>query len=166
MERAANKAAALATFKDYRGRKAANTIRRQDTDLDLFAHYLESIRVPMADFANDPGAWRGITWGIVEGFVKWQLLNGYAVDSVNVRLSTVKTYAQLALKAGALDISDYSMIRTVKAYSQNEKKRIDEGCFHLEMALIRLGHTKGGEPWPSIFATDIFSNSWISTRKK
>src|SRR5689334_9637181 len=111
---AANRAAARDTFSDYRSRKAKNTTRRQDADLQLFADYLESAGVPVGDFATDPAAWQGITWGLVEGFIRWQLLNGYAVDSVNVRLSTVKQYAQLALKAGALPVSEYAMIRTVK----------------------------------------------------
>lgn len=52
-----------------------------------------------SDLARDPNAWRGVTWGLVEGFVKWQLRRGYSVGSVNVRLSTVKTYCKLALKA-------------------------------------------------------------------
>src|SRR5688500_2230879 len=122
---AANQAAALATFTDYRTRKAPNTIRRQDADLQLFADYLKATGVPVGNLAEDPPAWLGITWGLVEGFVKWQLLQGYAVDSVNVRLSTVKQYAQLALKAGALDVAEYAMIRTVKGYSHKEKPNID-----------------------------------------
>ena len=123
---AANKHAARAVFADYRSRKAANTIRRQDADLALFAQYLQSAGVPTGDFASDPQTWRGVTWGLVEGFVRWQLLNGYSVASVGVRLSTVKAYAQLALRAGVLDVSEYAMLRTVKAYSQKESKRIDE----------------------------------------
>jgi integrase len=122
---AANQAAARATFTDYRTRKAPNTIRRQDADLQLFADYLKAAGVPAGNLSEDPLAWQGITWGLVEGFVKWQLLEGYAVDSVNVRLSTVKQYSQLALKAGALDVSEYAMIRTVKGYSHKEKPNID-----------------------------------------
>lgn len=121
----ANQAAARATFTDYRTRKAPNTIRRQDADLALFADYLKAARLPAGDLATDPRAWLGITWGLVEGFIKWQLLQGYAVDSVNVRLSTVKQYAQLALKAGALPVNEYAMIRTVKGYSHKEKPNID-----------------------------------------
>ena len=122
---AANKAAARQVFMDYRTRKAKNTIRRQDADLQLFADYLKSANLPVGDLSTDPKAWQGMTWGLIEGFVKWQLLEGYAVDSVNVRLSTVKQYAQLALKAGALDVSEYAMIRTVKGYSHKEKPNID-----------------------------------------
>jgi integrase len=123
---AANKAAARAVFIDYRTRKAANTTRRQDADLALFAEYLKSAGLHAGNFATDPKAWQGIMWGVVEGFVKWQLLNGYAVESVNVRLSTIKTYARLALKAGALDVSEYAMIRTVQGYGFKEAKRVDE----------------------------------------
>lgn len=122
---AANKTAARQLFIDYRSCKAKNTIRRQDADLHLFADYLRTAKVSVGDFSADPKAWQAITWGLVEGFVKWQLLEGYAVDTVNVRLSTVKQYAQLALKAGALDVSEYAMIRTVKGYSHKEKTSID-----------------------------------------
>lgn len=100
---AANDAAARHVFSDYCQRKAANTIRCQDADLALFAQYLNDAGVDTGNLSTDPTAWRGITWGIVEGFSRWQLLKGYAVDSVNVGLSTVKSYAQLALRAGVLD---------------------------------------------------------------
>lgn len=122
---AANKAEARAVFVDYRTCKAANTTRRQDADLALFAEYLKSGGLPAGNFAEDPKAWQGITWGFVEAFVKWQLLKGYAIESVNVRLSTIKTYARLALKAGALDVSEYALIRTVQGYGFKEAKRVD-----------------------------------------
>jgi len=122
----ANVHAARAVFTDYRTRKAKNTTRRQDADLALFAQYLQEIGLSAGNFGEDPKAWQGITRGLVEGFVKWQLLKGYAVESVNVRLSTIKTYAKLALRAGALDVSEYAMLRTVQGYGHKEGKRIDE----------------------------------------
>jgi len=99
--KAANDAAARHTFQDYRSRKAKNTIRRQDADLALFIRYLAEVaQVEVGDLAEKPEAWAGITWGLVEGFVKWQLQKGYSVGSVNVRLSTIRTYASMAQKAG------------------------------------------------------------------
>lgn len=124
--RAANTIAAQSVFIDYKSRKAANTLRRQVNDLALFADYLHAAGLNVGSFDQDPQAWRGITWGLVEGFARWQLQQGYAVASANVRLATVKTYARLALKAGALDQADYAMITTVKGYSRKESKRIDE----------------------------------------
>lgn len=122
----ANQAAAKGTFTDYQARKADNTNRRAAADLALFAAFLRSAGLTPGDLQTDPAAWHGITWGLVEAFTRWQLLEGYAVGSVNVRLATVKTYAGLALKAGEISPADYALIMTVKGYSHKETKRIDE----------------------------------------
>jgi integrase len=123
---AANEQAARAVFVDYRSRRADNTIRRQDADLALFAEYLNDAGVTAGNFSEDPRAWRGVTWGLVEGFVKWQLIRGYAVASVNVRLSTVKGYASLAHKAGQLDPTEAALISTVRGYKHAEVRHIDD----------------------------------------
>jgi hypothetical protein len=76
---AANEAAALSVFADYRCQKAENTIRRQGVILASFSDYLAQVagEVPTSEaLASDPEAWRGVTWGLVDGFVKWLLLNG------------------------------------------------------------------------------------------
>jgi integrase len=127
---AANEAAALSAFSDYRARKAANTIRRQDADLGTFAEYLAQAAsgdAPTGEaLIGDPQAWHGITWGLVDGFAKWLLVRGYAVGTVNLKLSTVKTYAKLAAKAGVLDAQELAMIRAVAGYSRKEGKRVNE----------------------------------------
>jgi len=125
---AANAAAARHAFTDYRQRKSANTLRAHDTDLALFADFLRAFghAVEGAALAADPGAWHGVTWGLVEGFVRWQLQQGYAIASVNRRLSTVKKYAALAAKAGALDTTERALIRDVAGYSHKEAKKVDE----------------------------------------
>ena len=122
----ANHAATRNIFQDYQTRKSKNTLRRQVTDLALFATYLHGAGLPLSDFSKDPKAWRGVTWGLVEGFARWQLQSGYAVSSVNVRMATVKSYAKLALKAGSLDATEFAMIKAVQGYSFKEGKRIDE----------------------------------------
>jgi integrase len=126
---AANQAAASAVFVDYRSRKAGNTVRRQDADLVTFAEYLAQAAgrdAPTGEaLATTPEAWSGITWGLVEGFAKWMLLEGYAVGTVNLKLSTVKTYAKLAAKAGAVSPQELALIRSVSGYSHREGKRLD-----------------------------------------
>lgn len=126
----ANGHAAQAAFGDYQTRKADNTLRRQRADLALFADFLAVAGIPDAPTGDDlystPDAWRGVTWGLVEGWRNWMLQQGYSVGSVNVRLSTVKTYAKLAAKAGTLEPTDLAMIRTVGGYSHREGKRVDE----------------------------------------
>lgn len=137
----ANGYAARSAFSDYRARRADNTLRRQDADLALFAEYLADVGIKDApegqDLAGSPAAWQGITWGLVAGWARWQLSKGYAVASVNVRLSTVRTYAKLAAKAGALDAQELALIRTVEGYSRKEAKRINE-----RRDVARLGRKK------------------------
>lgn len=124
---AADGAASRYVFADYRARKSANTIRRHDDELALFARCLDAIGVSTGDFAADPDAWRGVTWGLVTVFQQWLLSQGYAVSSVNVRVSTIKTYAKLAFRAGTIDQTTYALIQAVTGYSRKEQKRVDEG---------------------------------------
>ena len=134
---AADQAAARYAFTDYRARKSANTIRRHDDELALFTRFLASIEIAAGDFATDPDAWRGVTWGLVTAFQQWLLQLGYAVSSVNVRVSTIKSYARLAFKTGAIDQTTYALIQTVNGYSRKEQKRVDEG-----RTIVRIGNKK------------------------
>jgi integrase len=141
----ANGHAAQGVFVDYLSRKSDNTIRSQAASLTRFADYLDrigesigqSFGADMAAFAEavaafpdsptpDPDAWVGISWGLVEGFRNWMVQEGDAVSTINARLSAVKTYARLAMKAGALTPEEYAVIRTVAGYSQKEAKRVNE----------------------------------------
>ena len=126
--KAANHIAAKHALAHYRDGKAGNTLRRQDADLALFADFLQSMDIATDGpaLASDPTAWRGMTWGLVAGFVQWMLQAGYATGSVNVRLSTVKTYAKLASKSDALDKLEYLQIKDVSGYSRKERKHVDE----------------------------------------
>lgn len=127
--RAADHHAAGAIFADYISRKAKNTVKAQMFDLAVFADYLAAagVLVDAAALQTTPSAWQGMTWGIVEGFVKWQLQAGHAVASLNRRLSTVKVYAKLAAKAGAINAQDLALIKTVAGYSPKEAKRVNAG---------------------------------------
>lgn len=123
---AADRAAARALFRDYRARRAPETVRRQDADLACFAQYLISAQAgPIGAFADDPFAWAAISWGLIAGFVAWQIQQGYAVGSVNVRLATVKAYAKLATQAGALSADAYALIALVPGYRRAEGLRLD-----------------------------------------
>ncbi len=123
---AASNAAARHSFLTYQERKAEETLRRQRADLDLFSEFLYNFGLRTLNFYTDPEAWSGITWGLVEGFIKWQIEKGYAVPSINIRISTIKTYARLAMQSGNLLPQEYALIKSIKSYSQQEKRRIDE----------------------------------------
>ncbi len=123
---AANEAGARHIFEDHTARKADNTIRRKVADLALFETFLQSAGIPAVGLYDDPGAWRGVTWGIVEAFRNWQLQQGYAIGSINGRLSTVRTYAKIAARAGAISAEESILIASVQGYANKEAKHIDE----------------------------------------
>ncbi len=101
-------------------------------ELEIFRQYAESQTGSLtiiygAHYCQHvPAAWRGVTWGLVEGFVKWLLTQGYSLASVNNRLSAVKVYARLAAKAGMIPPTEQALIREVRGYGRTEGKRVDE----------------------------------------
>lgn len=123
---AANDSAARYTFTDHTDRKADNTIRRKRADIALFETFLHDVHIPAHDLFDNPEAWRGVTWGIVKAFAEWQLTKGYAVTSINGRLSTVRTYAKLAAQAGAITAEESILIAGVKGYDSKEARHIDD----------------------------------------
>lgn len=126
----ANNAAEQNVFLDYTSRKAANTVKAQRFDLAVFSDYLTAAGIPDAPDADrlqtSPNAWYGVSWGLIEGFVKWQLQEAYSTGSINRRLSTCKAYVKLAAKAGVISAQEMALIRTVSGYGQKEAKRINE----------------------------------------
>lgn len=123
---AANHAARKVVFSKYREQLSKHTRRRQDSDLNVFGDYLRTIGLTPGDMVNDPQAWESVTWGLLEAFKRWMLQQGYAVSTVNIRLTTARVYAALAVKAGVLHESDLPMIRFVKGYACKEATLIDE----------------------------------------
>lgn len=141
--RAANRAASKHVFADYRDGKAANTIRAQSASLALFSEYLADVLpdIPTPEpeaLASEPPAWHGVTWGLVAGFRKWMLERGYAVGAVNVRLSHVRVYAELAMKAGTIEPTENILIQAVNGYGQGEGANVDE-----KRELAGLGTRRG-----------------------
>jgi integrase len=107
----------------------AEYAQSQQTPLPIIyaAHYCQ----------HQPAAWQGVTWGLVEGFVKWLLNQGYSLASVNNRLSAVKVYARLAAKAGVIPPTEHALIGEVRGYGRTEGKRVDE-----VRSKVRVGNKK------------------------
>ncbi len=122
----ANTIAQRGAFEEKQQRQAENTRRRYQWDLACFAAYLQTAGLVVGDLYSDPGAWRGVTWGMVKGFVQWQLQQGYAMRSVNVRLSTVRVFAGLAAQANVISAEELALIRTVQGFRRIEARNIDE----------------------------------------
>lgn len=123
----ANAYASQNVFAEYQQRRAKNTLLRQGHDLHCFSTYLADAGIALSgkDLMSNPQAWQGITFGLVEGYVRWQLVQGYAINSINVRLTTVKVYCRMATKAGALTTNEHMLIRMVQGFRQKEGRNID-----------------------------------------
>lgn len=114
-------------FMDVQLGKSYNTRRRYRNDLELFSQYLEEagLDLPVDNLLEDPGSWEPITYGLVKGFMHWQLKKGYAVSSCNVRLFTVRKFCGLAFEAGAIDNETLALIERVKGFNPKETRNID-----------------------------------------
>jgi integrase len=122
----ADAAASRHIFEDYRSRKSPATRESQAYDLLAFERFLaDALATPVTGLVSDPECWRGITWGIVRTFVVWQIDAGFAIGTINRRLSTIKTYAKLAAQAGALTPDALVLIRSVQGYGHKEGQRVN-----------------------------------------
>jgi integrase len=134
-------------LESYLERKSKETIRRQYWDLKIFAAYLEAGNIDVTGIVLELpkwqeeklslGAWEHVTYGIVQGFVRWQLTQGFAIGSINVRLSTIKTYCKLASLSGFLSQDELAKIRLVEGFRHKEGRNADES-----RKITRLGNKK------------------------
>lgn len=151
---AADEAAAHHLFHENWNRLSPQTTRRHEGDLALFAMYLGDVRAidPSsvvsigARLPYQPDAWRNTTWGLVQGFVEWQLNRGFAIGSINVRLATVKRYCKLAMTAGALDPGVFQRISTIRGFGGMAARNVDAHRAEQQIP-TRIG-AKKAEPTP------------------
>jgi len=117
-------------FTDYLKRKSPGTIAAQQSDLKHFFDFLQKQNYAnhvtcLDDLRFRSAAWATITYPIVQSFIDQQLEAGRAISSINRCLSTIKTYAKLAAKAGQLAAGEYALISCITGYSPTHAKRID-----------------------------------------
>jgi len=134
-------------FERWRMETAKNTLRRKAAACDKYAEYIDFIgekteqaairqeALRIAAFGEalrdsnaelDASVWCSLTFGLVEGFQGWLLNQGYSIGTVNNRISTIRSFAELAFTAGCLDHETYLMISSVKGIGRKGAQRIDE----------------------------------------
>ena len=125
---AANQQAAAHVFTDYERRLDPNTLARQTDDLAHFCLYLqeeEDILLSPATLMLSPASWSGMTHGLLRSFRDWMVDDGYAIGTVNLRLSTVRTRARLAASAGAISAQEQALMALVHGYTFAEGQNVD-----------------------------------------
>jgi integrase len=135
---AANAAADKTAFSRYQQRRPESTLQAQRADLQRFAAYLAAVELQVdgAELYSSPAAWHGMTHGLVEGFISWQLQQGFAVSSVNRALSTVKLYVRLC--NGSISPAESAQIKAVTGIAHKDRRHVDE-----RRETTRKGNKKG-----------------------
>lgn len=127
MGRVADEEARQRLLMDYQQKLTEQTLRRHRADLALFQRYLfEVTHTDIGDLYGNIQNWQGVSWGLVYNFSSWMLEQGYAIGSVNVRLSTVKKYVELAYAASVLPLETAFAVKGIKLYNENVGRNIDE----------------------------------------
>ena len=122
---AANAAASANIFETYLIRKAANTQTRHIKELKNFSSFLSGIGYANKGMTT-PDEWQGITFGLIEGYQRYMLQQGYSVNSTNQTIYIIKAYAGLAGKAGYIDFVELAKIKEVKGFKAGETIHIDQ----------------------------------------
>jgi integrase len=122
----ANLVARQSLLAEYRQSKSQQTLRRQRADIALFEAFLITAGSQIDGLHEELSKWKCVTWGLIKAFNLWQLEQGYATGSINVRLATVKSYCQLAMQAGYITGEDLALIQSVKGYRASVARNIDE----------------------------------------
>lgn len=109
----------------YQRGLSIQTLRRHKTDIRLFKEYLALAHISTGDMFLELEEWRNVSFGLVEGFLEWQIQQGYAMGSINVRLATVKKYASIARDANILSAEQIEGIRRVTGYQDRKAINVD-----------------------------------------
>src|SRR5439155_3753951 len=81
--------------------------------------------VSAEDLYQDAAAWRGMSAGLLKGFRKWLLEQGFAIGTLNQRLSIIRQYCRLANAAGVLSDETLELVLAVKGYGGKVGRNLD-----------------------------------------
>lgn len=111
------------TFQDYQSQKAANTLKAQQRDFDLFKRLLKLD--PVIDLYSKPVYWQAMTAGLITFFKVLAQKEGYAVSTINRVIATLRVYARLAYQADVINTDTYTKIRAVRGIQHHAAINLD-----------------------------------------
>src|SRR5712692_4714589 len=115
------------TFAQYHAEQTDNTRAAQKDALKCFSTYLAQagIERQAEDLYQDADAWRGMSAGLLKGFRTWLLEQGYAIGTLNHRLSIIRQYCRLAHTAGVMSDEVLELVLAVKGYGGKTGRNLD-----------------------------------------
>ena len=105
-----------------------NTIKSLIAGADIWCRFLAAIGVDVGgyDCTSDPRAWASVNYALIDTFVQWMLNQGYAINTVNRRLSSVRWFCTLATKAGFIPADEMVKIGGLKMIRYGQGLEIDK----------------------------------------
>lgn len=152
---AADEALRRHVFAQYLKGVKPNTRERRHDDAARLRTYLNQViaqerpDISLVDAAGRPLAldaeealplWGVLTVGLVAAFRTWLFGQGYALETINGTLSTVRVFAELAVKARVLPQEELERIRTVRGYRGEQARQEAQ-----QREVTRRGHKKAEE---------------------
>jgi integrase len=124
---AADHASRTDAFAEYHAEQTDNTRAAQRDALKCFSTYLAQagIKREASDLYQDAEAWRGMSAGLLKGFRKWLLEQGFAIGTLNHRLSIIRQYCRLAHAAGVIADEVLEPALAVKGYGGKTGRNLD-----------------------------------------
>jgi integrase len=124
---AADHASRTDTFAEYHAEQTDNTRAAQKDALKCFSTYLAQagIERQAEDLYHDADAWRGMSAGLLKGFRKWLLEQGFAIGTLNHRLSILRQYCRLANIAETIPDEVLELVLAVKGYGGKTGRNLD-----------------------------------------
>jgi len=124
----ANQHAQQHVFTAYYAARSDNTVDNYRQAAERFAEYLLEI-TQGADMRPemylDEQQWRGVTWGLVEGFKGWLIREGFAAGTIDLHLICVRKLCALAYKAGVISREDNALIQEVDPLGKKGGAHVD-----------------------------------------
>ena len=147
----ANSYAQASVFADYQLTKSWQTLRRHKAELNLFARYLKeahgTVTLTGETLYSSAEAWRNMSYGLLEGFKRWLIWQGYTIGTTNVRVDTVKQYAHLAYQAGVLTQEEWTHIAGIHRINAAQARHVNK-----KREINRVGRKK--ERWVILSEAD------------
>src|SRR6266704_2617297 len=123
----ADQASRTDAFAEYHAEQSDNTRDAQLDALKCFSTYLAAAHIQRQaeDLYHDAEAWRGMSAGLLKGFRKWLLEQGFAIGTLNQRLSILRQYCRLANTAGTIPDEVLELVLAVKGYGGKTGRNLD-----------------------------------------
>lgn len=107
--------------------KSKNTLIAYKTDIATWCQFLAGFNIvadPVQWLERDE-MWSDVKHGLIDAFVEWMKGKGFAIATINRKLSTIRKRFAIAVRAGYVDGSELTLVKGISAISRAAGVEID-----------------------------------------